>query len=131
MSIESRLSRISFASIVFAAVFAAASVGPSSGYAQESDSSDTLEERLAAIERELASLDTRLEARTAVGTPLGPPDLAMTKRLVRLEQQLAALSADLRRLDQQIQTAMRDANEARREAVEAARLAREVNSRVR
>ena len=100
-------------------LFASALCALATGYGQTSDSSLTIDERLATIEFQLATLDTRLNTRTTVGAgSLGSSEsgLAAQIRIDALEREVDILSRAVRDLSRQVDTARREAAEARREA---------------
>lgn len=106
----------------------------SPGLTQPSDGAASVEERLAALESTVAGLDTRLDARTTTGAgSLGNADrgLDVSGRVRELERELAALRADLQRVQRQAEAATREAAEARRSAMAAERLAQQAASRIR
>jgi outer membrane murein-binding lipoprotein Lpp len=88
-----------------------------------------VEQRLAALEAAAAGLETRLDARTSFGGAgsLASADrgIEVTTRLTALEQRVDALVADIRRLERQIDAALRQAGAAEREAARATGLARD------
>src|SRR5262245_14178481 len=82
----------------------------------------TLEERVAALEAGVATLDTRLEReRTRVGDNPGQTDLALSGRVQNLERNLERLTTDMQRVDRMAEDASRTANAAQRTAEQAAR----------
>ena len=82
----------------------------------------TLEERVAALEAGLATLDTRLEReRPRVGDNPGQTDLAMSGRVQALERNLERLTTDMQRVERMAEDAARAANAAQRTAEQAAR----------
>ena len=82
----------------------------------------TLEERVAALEAGLATLDTRLEReRTRVGDNPGQTDLAMSGRVQALERNLERLTTDMQRVERMAEDAARAASAAQRTAEQAAR----------
>lgn len=89
------------------------------GFGQLPTTALTTEERLAALEIQVATLDTRLNTRTTTGaSSLGSSDagLAAQMRIDALEREVDALSRLVRDLGRQVDTARREAAEARREA---------------
>jgi len=83
----------------------------------------TLDERVGALERELASLGTRFELRnSAVPSALGG---TLEPRVADLERTLDRLAVDLQRVERQADSAFREASDARREAMNASRDARD------
>ena len=82
----------------------------------------TLEERVAALEAGLATLDTRLELeRTHVGDNPGQTDLALSGRVQALERNLDRLTTDMQRVQRVAEDAARTASAAQRTAEQAAR----------
>jgi outer membrane murein-binding lipoprotein Lpp len=113
-----------------AVVFAAALVLGSFTQAQEAANEPTLEERVVALEKEVASLGTRFEVeRTLDDDALG--DGVLTARVAELERSLERLTTDLDRVSRQVDAAQREATQARREAATASQLARDAGSRLR
>lgn len=89
-----------------------------------------LDERVAALERMVATLDTRLDIRTAPA-PAGAGDFALTSRIERLEAALDRLTLDLQRVERMADNAMREASDARRSAMSAENAARDAAMRAR
>jgi len=82
----------------------------------------TLEERVTALEANIATLDTRLEReRTHVGDNAGQTDLALSGRVQALERNLERLTTDMQRIQRMAEDAARAANAAQRTAEQAAR----------
>ena len=82
----------------------------------------TLEERVAALEASLASLDTRLALeRTRVGDDPGQTEVALAGRIQALERNLDRLTADMQRVQRTAEDAARAASAAQRTAEQAAR----------
>lgn len=82
----------------------------------------TLEDRVAALESSIATLDTRLELeRTRVGDNPGQTDLALSGRVQTLERNLDRLMTDMQRVERMAEDAARAANAAQRTAEQAAR----------
>lgn len=105
-----------------------------STYAQSPAEEATVESRLLLLEQQTASLETRLGARTTFGAgSLAGSDrgLDASRRIETLERRIDALSTDLRRIQQQSEAALRQANQAQRDATRAADLARTAASRLR
>ncbi len=89
---------------------------------------ETLEERVARLESQIASLETQLQSRTTTGAGSLGRDAAgldVLGRVDRLERRIDALNLDLQRIAQRVDTAARDASEARRTAQSAERAARD------
>jgi hypothetical protein len=82
----------------------------------------TIEERLAALEGGLATLDTRL-ARVAnrAGDDPGQSELALAGRMTALERAVERLEADVQRAERLADNASRTASEAQRNAEQAIR----------
>jgi ABC-type transporter Mla subunit MlaD len=96
----------------------------------------TVEERVLALERGLATVTTRFEARDAAAVS-SSSTTSLETRVVRLEQTLDRLAQDLQRADRAADNAQRaadaaarDAADARRTAQDAERVARDVQMRV-
>jgi hypothetical protein len=89
----------------------------------------TLDERVAALERGLASVTTRFDLRDSAAAPAGPG--ALEPRIANHERTIDPLSADMLRLEREADNAFREASAARREAMNAARAARDAAMRVR
>lgn len=92
----------------------------------------SVEERLSTLERQLASLQTQFGVRSTI--PREPPESAIRAQAVsgrvdQLERRLEALTADVKRIDQQADAAMREAFQAQRRAMLAEQLARDAASR--
>jgi glutathione S-transferase len=82
----------------------------------------TLDERVAALEASVATLDTRLEReRTRVGDNPGQTDLALSGRVQALERNLERLTTDMQRVQRMAEDASRAASAAQRTAEQAAR----------
>ena len=82
----------------------------------------TIEQRVAALEAGLATVDTRLalvDARR--GDDAGQSELALSGRITALERAVERLAADLQRVERLADSASRTANEAQRDAQQAAR----------
>jgi hypothetical protein len=91
--------------------------------------SASLDERVVALERGLASLSTRFELRdTAVPSA---PGGALEPRIAALERDLERLVVDLQRVEREVDNAYREASDARREAMNAERAARDAAMRAR
>ena len=89
------------------------------GYSQTPSVPLTIEERLASLESQLATLDTRLNTRTTVGVgSLGSEDagLAARIRIDALAREVGGLTREVRDLDRRVAAAQREASAARREA---------------
>lgn len=102
-------------------------------FAQQPQRTD--EQRLSALENQLASLETRLGVRTTLGAPssaeISVHNQATAQRIAQLERRLDSLTADVKRIDRQADAAMREASQARRDAMRAQQMARDVASRLR
>ena len=99
------------------------------GSAQSPAREPTLEERVLAIERNVASLSTRFELRETARAPGG--DAALAARVDELERTVNRLATDLRRIESTADNALREASQARRDAQDAQREARDAAMRVR
>jgi hypothetical protein len=85
----------------------------------------TLEERVAALEASLASLDTRSALdRTRIGDDAGQTEAALAGRIQALERMVDRLAAELQRVQRTADDAVRTAGTAQRTAEQAARDAR-------
>ena len=104
----------------------------SNSYTQELDSD--VEDRIRTLEASVASLDTRLQARTTAGA--GSPDssvagLSVQRRMDGLQRQVESLSRRVDALQRQVEQAGRDAAAAIREAEAAQRRVQDALARVR
>ena len=100
--------------------------------AQEQEPERTLEERVTALEQAVASLDTRFGLRGSADALDGADrGVAILTRVNELERSLNGLRADLERIARQSDTALREASQARRDAMTAQQLARDAMSRSR
>jgi chromosome segregation ATPase len=97
--------------------------------AQPQQPGATVAERVLALERDVASLSTRVELRDAQRTPVS--DATLTSRVQQLEQSLNRLTLDLQRVERQADSALREASQARRDAESAQRAVQSLESRVR
>lgn len=96
------------------------------------DGAPTLEERVTAVERAAASLETRLELRTTRNAATGSdPDAGLGARIAQLERELGTMDSMLRDLERQQSAMLREMSQLRREASEAQRLARDAANRIR
>jgi hypothetical protein len=118
---------------VMAGLALAASTGAHSQEAGRVDGGPaTLEERVETLERLVASLDTRLEARTGGARESGAlNEMLLAQRVEQLERVLAAIRSDLQRVERTAELAMRAADDAQRTAAAAERAARDAASRLR
>ncbi len=94
----------------------------------------TLGERLALLERTVASLETRfglVEARAPAQQSGGGGELAFESQLAELRREIDRLNLSLARVERLAETAQREAAEARRAAMNAERSARDALSRAR
>jgi hypothetical protein len=108
------LSRPFAASIAVLAI----SVAP----AQPPPQRGTIEERVAALEAGLASLDTRFGLeRTRSGDDAGQTELALASRVQALERTIERLAVDLQRAQRTAEDAARAASAAQRAADQAVR----------
>jgi uncharacterized coiled-coil protein SlyX len=99
-------------------------------WAQEPPS--TVEQRLAALEAGLATLDTRLGLERARPTDLaGQTDLGLSARITELERAVDRLAADLQRVERLADSASRAAGQAQRDAERAEQTARDALLRAR
>jgi hypothetical protein len=82
----------------------------------------TIEERITALESELATLDTRFGLQSARPPDLGGESgLALAGRVTAIERSLERLAFDVERVARVAETAARDAANAQRTAEQAAR----------
>ena len=82
----------------------------------------TLEERVAALELVVTSLDTRFGIeRSRAGDDAGQTELALSGRIQALERMVDRLSTDVQRAQRTADDAMRAADAAQRTAEQAAR----------
>jgi hypothetical protein len=96
--------------------------------AQQPAQERPLPDRVLALERALADLDARVQARGSVApAERATPDIETMSRLDRLEREVGRLTGDLTRLEQRADSAARDAADARRIAENADRLARDAS----
>jgi len=116
-STATKLTRACAGVAVLAAVCAAS--------AQDPPTELTLEERIAALESRVAGLETRFELRDTLAGGAGGGSAAAAARIVQLERSLELLAADLERVERQADTALREALQARRDAIAAQQVARD------
>ena len=123
--------------VAFAAALATGTSGaqPRGGAAQptadeEASPLEALTERVTALERLVASLDTRFSALQAAPRP-PEPGLSAAQRIDDLERQVAQLRLDLQRLQTSVDSAQRTAEGAQRSATQAENTAREALFRSR
>ena len=83
----------------------------------------TIEERVAALERGLASVTTRFDIREAAVTPAQSSGGALDARLSTLERSLERMQQDMQRLERAADNAQRSADAASRAADDARRTA--------
>jgi hypothetical protein len=86
------------------------------------DDERTIEERMDALERALASLETRFDIAATLGESRGPA--AEEARIMALERELERVVMELERVRREIDAAAREATQARREAAAAQQAAR-------
>lgn len=96
------------------------------GYAQPADERP-IDERVQALERELARVVTRADLRETATSP--GATTALAARVTELERAVARLATDVRRIERQADSALRDATAAQRLAQDAERLARDAATR--
>ncbi len=92
----------------------------------------TLEDRLVALERQVATFETRLATRSAVGAgslASSQAGLRVQSKLDHVERDLVELSREVRRLGSQAAAAQRDASEANRTAKNALNTAKQALTR--
>jgi hypothetical protein len=121
--------------------FAAALVGLSFAFAQPpapqaGQRPPTIEERVTALERDVASVRTRFELRES--QQIAAPSSALEPRVTSLERTLERLAMDLQRVERmadnaqrQADSAARAADYAQRSAQDAERIARDAQLRAR
>jgi septation ring formation regulator EzrA len=113
----------------------AASLACLPGFAQQPKQQRTVEQRLSGLERQVASLETRLGVRTEPGAPssaaIAVQKQATAQRIAQLEQRLSSLTAEVKRVERQADAAMRAANQAQRDATQAQQMARDAARRLR
>jgi hypothetical protein len=86
----------------------------------------TTEERLAALEQGLATLDTRFGLESTREPNLGGASgAALEARVTMLERELDRLATDVQRIERIADTAARDAASAQRDAMTAQQMARD------
>jgi hypothetical protein len=108
------------------AIFAA-SWPLASSLAQEPLRGPTLQERVAQLERAVATLETRAGLQSARPADLGVGEsgVALAARVDALQRSVERLTADIQRVERLADSAARDAAQARREATAAQQSARE------
>ena len=112
------------ATLIRCFAFFAAALPASLALAQEPirPRAPTLEERVAALESSVATLDTRLGlTRSRAGDDAGQSELALSGRIQALERTVDRLSVDLQRVQRTADDAVRAAGAAQRTAEQAAR----------
>jgi hypothetical protein len=90
----------------------------------------TIEQRVTALEKGLASLSTRFGVRESLAAA-APSDNGLAGRVAKLEGTLDQLALRLQRVERQADAAARDASQARSDAMAAQQLARDVALRPR
>jgi hypothetical protein len=93
-------------------------------FAQPPPKPPTLEERVTALEKGLASVSTRLGLRESLA-PTGASDAGLAARVATLERTVDRLATDLQRIAIQADNAARDASQARSDAMAAQQIARD------
>ena len=92
----------------------------------------TIEERIAELEVEVATLDTRLGLESSRQPNVGGESgLALQGRVTALERNLERLTADVQRVSRVAEQAARDAASAQRDAMAAQQAARDAAMRAR
>jgi hypothetical protein len=92
----------------------------------------TIDERLAAVEAGLATLDTRLGLATARSQDnAGQTGVALDGRITALERELDRLAVDIQRVERLADSAVRAASDAQRAATSAEQAARDAAMRIR
>jgi hypothetical protein len=98
--------------------------------AQPPAKAPTLEERVTTLEKELASVSTRLGLRESLAAT-GASDAGLAGRVAMLQRTLDRLAVDLQRVERQADAAARDASQARSDAMAAQQIARDAALRAR
>jgi hypothetical protein len=118
--------------VSIAAVAAAAVALLTFARAQAPQRPPTIEDRVAALERQVTRLDTQLSLRgTAQPGGAGDRDYALSSRVDSLQQAVDRLAQDVQRVERLADNASRDASQARRDAMSAQQAARDAASRIR
>ncbi len=100
--------------------------------AQEPLRAPTLEERIVALEKGLATIETRFGIQSTRLPDLGGESAAgLAARVAAVERSVERLATDLQRVDRLADTAARDAAQARRDATAAQQAARDAAMRTR
>jgi len=89
-----------------------------------------LEQRVTALEKELASVSTRLGLRESLGGNTAS-DAGLAVRVTTLERTVERLTTDLQRVERLADAAARDASQARSDALAAQQIARDAALRAR
>jgi hypothetical protein len=101
-------------------------------FGQEPAQRTTTEQRLAALEAAMATMDTRLGLeRTRSGDDAGQTDVGLSSRITALERAVERLTTDLQRAERLADSAARAASEAQRDAMRAEQAARDAALRTR
>jgi hypothetical protein len=103
------------------------------GAAQEPLRAPTLQERVAALEASVATIETRfgIESARPRDLGIGESGAALAGRVDALERSLERLVGDMRRVEQLADSAAREAAQARRDATAAQQAARDAAMRAR
>ena len=101
--------------------------------AQEPLRAPTLQERVAELEANVATIETRFGLASARPSDLGIGEsaLALAARVDTLERSLERLAADVQRIERLADNAAREAAQARRDATSAQQAARDAATRTR
>ena len=100
--------------------------------AQEPQRAPTIEERIVALERNLAAIETRFGVESTRAPDLGGESAAgLAARVDAVERSAERLATDLQRIERLADTAARDAAQARRDATAAQQAARDAALRTR
>ena len=100
--------------------------------AQQPSRTPTVEERVASLEADVASIETRFGVQSARPANFGGESgLALAARVDAVERSLGQLERDLQRVERLADTAAREAAQAQRDASAAQQIAREVSLRSR
>jgi len=101
-------------------------------YAQAPSPARTPEERITALEKSLATLETRFGIESTREPNVGGVSgVALENRVTALERALDRLASDVQRVERVADTAMRDAANAQRDAMTAQQMARDAALRAR
>lgn len=109
----------------------AIALAPCSAYAQQGGGAPTtVEQRLAALERAVATLDTQLSLEIA-RPEAGGANMTLEARVAALERTVDRLATDVQRAERLADSAARAASDAQRDAMRAEQSARDAAMRSR